>query len=1038
MKEMMKMKHYETIVKAALLGGAAVLLFAGCMKESAINEKYRPAGTPIVFSAATGYENGDGTRTEYSGQLYGNSPKHERIDWVVDDPVTIVYAHGTGSPVTSQYAVTGVSGDIDRNSTASVEVAEGQQKLTWGEGEGDHTFYAMYPSNGFGGNTSASLTNNYVQGSIPAVQTLHVKDGKYLPPMEYGYMVAYKQITSGSTESRVSLPFTPAVTAFEFKLQQKENDTGIQKVTGVELSATTPLTGTFAFDIIGGNDNGATWSTTIDTDGTTVTNTGNTVSFTFPVEGGVSLPAYGGETYLDFTVFALPVEQTGLQLKLIYADDSFKTLALNDTPSNTPHVFEAAKKHVITNRTVPNPGFEYVLEHTGTTITLDDGTVVQEVVREYDTAGATNTAPFASYQTPDGGTTQTSVPVTFEYAESDADGLPVRDATTGEIVWSSTIPSGLSSVSAPLTDPGAGTFSTNVSEYSPGVVKETVSDFLKHCENLQSRVAVGSEDTPYDLSMHDIHGQDRYNQPVTANCYIVDRAGWYMFPIVYGNAIDYTKANASGMAGVLYNKGVNVYAYKEKENPSQNTNTFWSCLSNFSGSAIRTPYVLDDVQVIIGSLSLSDDVEAVVVWQDVDSPEYSFIENVEVTDIPSSEVFYDPINSEYKTITPYIKFRVPEGCINSDMTKDPFHRVKGVRQGNALIALRLKDTKTVNEMVYEAGTILWSWHIWITDGFDSDGDKKGDGFASIPVTNKKGIISNVFPLNLGWRDSFRKVSYKDRVWYVRVSQTSSSVKPIIMRVVQKKANDYEYSAGTYYQRGRKDPFIPGIRTSFTGNPNWLALNCFKAFSPDDEYDLFEQISYSSNIFDDISPSTVADVSASIQNPNIFYSNKQLSYAEWIGTDAFIPHSFWNMSSRSVIGDIAISKTVYDPCPPGYSIPRLEAFSGICGSDFNAYVEDRNGDRVINSEDFENGWYFYTNSSKEQTIFFPADGVLSDRSGALSSVGEFGIYYTYGRYMNTTQINGVFYFTRNMVHSTETYGTAGEASGFSVRPIEEQY
>ena len=111
----MKQKN-TTIGKAFLFGSAAMLLLAGCVKESAINEKYRPAGTPITFSAATGYENGTGTRTEYSGQLYDGTQRYERIDWVANDPVTIVYAQGTGTPTTAQYIVTEVSGDTDRNS----------------------------------------------------------------------------------------------------------------------------------------------------------------------------------------------------------------------------------------------------------------------------------------------------------------------------------------------------------------------------------------------------------------------------------------------------------------------------------------------------------------------------------------------------------------------------------------------------------------------------------------------------------------------------------------------------------------------------------------------------------------------------------------------------------------------------------------------------------------------------------------------------------------------------------------------------------
>ena len=52
----------------ALMGG--LFLFAtSCVKETNNNDKYRPAGSQIVFSAATGYDNGVETRTEYTGDM---------------------------------------------------------------------------------------------------------------------------------------------------------------------------------------------------------------------------------------------------------------------------------------------------------------------------------------------------------------------------------------------------------------------------------------------------------------------------------------------------------------------------------------------------------------------------------------------------------------------------------------------------------------------------------------------------------------------------------------------------------------------------------------------------------------------------------------------------------------------------------------------------------------------------------------------------------------------------------------------------------
>ena len=1019
-----KMKQKNTdIGKAFLCGSAAMLLLAGCVKESAINEKYRPAGTPITFSAATGYENGTGTRTEYSGQLYGNTPKYERIDWVADDLVTIVYAHGNGSPIISQYTVTEVSGDTDRNSTASVEVVSGQTKLTWGEGDGDHTFYAMYPSNGFGGNTSAILDGNHVTGSIPAGQTLRLKNGKYLPPMQYGYMVAYKNIVGTSTESRVTLPFTPAVTAFEFKLQKRNDDTGNLKVVRAELTATTPLTGTFAFDITGGDNDGAIWGNMTVNNGA-----GYTVSVSFP-DGGVPVPEQGN-AFLDFTLFALPVQQTGLQLKLIYTDGSSRILKLNDMPGNTPHVFAAAKKHIITNAAVPGSGFQYVLQHTGATITLDDGTVVQEVVREYDTAGATNTAPFDSYRISDGGTTQTVIPISLEYAEADADGLPMRDGTTGEILWSSTIPSELTSVDAPLADPGSGSLSAHVTEYSSPVVKETVYELLKRSENLKSRPAVGTSSAPYDLSMYDIHGTSRNNQPVTANCYVVDRAGWYMFPIVYGNAIDYTKAEASGTAATLYNNGVNAYAYKDAVTPSANEQRVWHGFQNFTGtSLISTPYILDDAGLV------SSDVEAVVVWQDVESATYSFIENVAVTDVSSSNVFYDPAGSDYKTSLPYVKFQVPVGEIDPDETMNPLYRVTGIRQGNAVIAVRLKEDKTFGGTLYDAGTILWSWHIWITDGDDTDGDLMGDGLSSIPLGMYDTPTWNVMPVNLGWFNESEWTFYRDRIWYVRVSQTSGDREPLIFKVVQKKPSTSENGAsGAFYQWGRKDPFLPS-----TGNAN---LNK-AAYSP-----VGLSLTTSEREIVTAAP-TVSNASLSIQNPNIMYHNPaNHGWMLWA-----TPNNLWDITQRGN-QDNAVSKTVYDPCPPGYSVPRRYAFRGFTYrkflgnwtwlTDYDDFrVADRNGDGTISAADYEYGWHFYTTNEKTATIYFPGAGHRDSDNGKISAIrDEDGSWYCGGRYWNAApyvQAGECHYasYLDFYSYSINLWMPNDRSFGAVVRPVEEE-
>jgi hypothetical protein len=51
----------------------------------------------------------------------------------------------------------------------------------------------------------------------------------------------------------------------------------------------------------------------------------------------------------------------------------------------------------------------------------------------------------------------------------------------------------------------------------------------------------------YDLSTHDFYGNETLRN--TANCYVIDRAGYYMLPLVYGNAIKNGKDNTIAYSG---------------------------------------------------------------------------------------------------------------------------------------------------------------------------------------------------------------------------------------------------------------------------------------------------------------------------------------------------------------------------------------------------------------------------------------------------------------------------------------------------------
>lgn len=499
------MKHNH-ILAAALLGGL-MILSAACVKEAAINEQYRPAGSEIVFSAATGYNNGVGTRTEYSGYI-NNSNDYERINWLQNDPMTITYTHGEESQ-NGKYLVTNSITPNQEKSQAEIEAES--TKLYWGEGAGDHYFYAMYPSTGFNGNSTASLVGKHVKGTIPTAQTVTLKNGIYQPAMEYGYMVAYQKVAATSSTTTVTLPFRPAMTAFQFRLSTQA-DTPLTVRSFEMSSAAGNMAGPFEFDITGGNDRGATWAS--------VSPAGNTNKITVTFAG--TAPTIEKDKVLDFTVFALPVDMTQVTIKITFSDNTSKRLELKKN-ATTWFQFQATKKYLITNTEVPGSEvWDYFIEE------IPDQTFYGHL------ADGPKSFNVVSYKVKRGTTTRVPVAWTLEYNPN------------GSSSWSSSN-DGKLGVTLTSGDGTAVTVANGASVLRDHTDAEKNEDGVEDAATAALRAApeipdeaLGGDDY-YDLSKHPIYGDDQFGSPKaeweSANCYVVQRPGLYKFPLVYGNAI---------------------------------------------------------------------------------------------------------------------------------------------------------------------------------------------------------------------------------------------------------------------------------------------------------------------------------------------------------------------------------------------------------------------------------------------------------------------------------------------------------------------
>lgn len=358
-----------------------------------------------------------------------------------------------------------------------------------------------------------------------------------------------------------------------------------------------------------------------------------------------------------------------------------------------------------------------------------------------------------------------------------------------------------------------------------------------------------SESTPWDLST--AGGALSRN---TANCYVVDREGWYYFPAVYGNSIKNGKTNAD--------------AYTFQGTGTNNLTT----MVNHEGSKITGPWISD-------AYCKSAD----VVWTDV----YNAVSDVKLTTIGGKNVIAFKVN----------KFNL--------------------QQGSAVIAL------------YNGNTVVWSWHIWITEHWldpttgQSNAFKEDGAFAKWEAAQKsdwrqRGDLRvnnqyvgtaagyDIAPYNLGWCDP-KNVDYLRRKTDMVFTQYTPEGKPtgktVKLPVVQDGERvSYKFGNNTYYQWGRKDAIVGFVDHSQTVKRNF----------GNKKYELKKNASGVS-------------IATAIKNPQAMYFGGD----DWSKT---VYLNLWNNGTS----ETKVVKTVYDPCPPGYSLPPAKMYEFIGPDNKNSF------------------------------------------------------------------------------------------------------
>lgn len=941
----------------SLMGGL-LLLATACVKEKTDDEKLRPVGSEIIFAAATSYENDDRTRTVYTGkdengQDVTTSSTIERIDWENDDRVSIVYV--PGSPSQAEYKVTNVLTSNNENDLADV-VPSGSSKLTWAAAGSTDIFYAMYPTaNGKHPNNDAHLvfSNNTanVQGVIPSSQPVDLSRtqsvpvpgnpnqtyNRYLPDMQYAYMVGYAD-DSCRDGSRVTIPFTPAVTAFNFifKAASAVTVTGFEMSTAGAGNVGTTLAGNFNFNITGakrrpdtqsGTVVGAAWnSNNVNRTGPSGDN-GKTITVSFSQD--ITLSA---NQYLDFTVFTLPIDQKGLSITFTCKSTNnngaytyTKTLDLKDSASSW-HTFAAGKKHVVTNDKLAGESVTYTFDVTSSSYTASSP------VAAAGSGSSKGTYKVTSYRKV-GNNSPTPVPwEVSRYRVSNGNG------TWG--TWQTTKPDMLSTFTTSGTPS-----STSAQSYD---VKIAASSALTSTNALKNSAYKGSSSAPYDLSTHNYVGETI--SKTTANCYIITSPGYYKLPLAYGNAYKGGATNTDAYA------------------PTKSTEArYLTPFKKHSGT--------------ISSPNISGSNTAELVWQDAKN-----------------------------LITPST-ITISSGFIVFEITKD------NIKEGNAVIAVKNSD-----------GTVLWSWHIWVTPYVNNLPAKMPNGNNDVSLRGKTFMM-----LNLGWCDDSNASIQMARRVEVEFHQLGGSdlAKKTLVFYQQEKITQGNSGSGPQYQWGRKDPILPCKITTTagdTGNKTWYNAG-------------------------GTSSTTLSGVKGpknpqyGIQHPeqmiwldrdNLPAYSASWKYVDWIGsTDTYYGTghycNLWNYNATTddqvtamltvyTFRNLKHGKTVYDPCPTGYTVPLPTEVAALA-TDTQTAMGGTNytGSGTITWNGTKRGWITSDN-------LIPASGFrlyLKDKwnyvdgyrnQGSLQSSAYGNAHVPLNLYFNTTALQMTVNYSKALAQS----------------------
>lgn len=307
-----------------------------------------------------------------------------------------------------------------------------------------------------------------------------------------------------------------------------------------------------------------------------------------------------------------------------------------------------------------------------------------------------------------------------------------------------------------------------------------------------------------------------------------------------------------------------------------------------------------------------------------------------------------------------IKFDKAEGM----MADEKFIVAPVGAEGNVIVGIY--DATSGTDIDVATATPLWSWHIWVTAY--SPGDKN---WVPMPAYSADQMMDSSD--NWAKRSAYSVPGGKIYQHNAILQGTSAPISTTIDQAIMDRnlgalSSDkaaFEKTIGFYYQWGRKDPFM-ATPPAGTGE-SWV----------------IESI--------DFTTKAAQEVAFTVKNPT--------KYIAMVG-DWCTPTSdyLWNGGNSTYV----IAKSIYDPCPVGWMMPKYDAFQPLTvGSGYTMdgtykpYVSRSkalSGTTAQNLADaFGSGYLFWPD---DMQAWYPAAGRINGGSGKMFEYKSTGCWWSW--------------------------------------------